>query len=98
MDEIWIGNICKVLIVFKNGYINPKHRKQCGYDLICNDVEKRGFATFYINMFAVDKKPCLITYGIGENADEMENMPEQELKEILAKKIAIIAKRPVNTE
>lgn len=35
--------------------------------------------------------PALMTFGLGDSADLVENMPEYELKVILAQRISVLA-------
>jgi len=59
-------------------------------------VNCRGLGTYFLNLKAVAGLPSLMTFGLGGNADEAENMPEAELKKLLAKRISAFAKRNIS--
>ncbi len=43
--------------------------------------------TYFLNLKAIAGVPALMTFGLGDNADEAEKMPEAQLKAFLAKRI-----------
>jgi monoamine oxidase len=48
--------------------------------VLSNNIDKRGSATYYLNITALTGLPALMTFGLGPNADELETMPEKLLK------------------
>ena len=61
-----------------------------------DDISKRGLATYFLNLKKLAKMPALMAFGLGDNADEVEKMPEAELKAILAKRLSILSKSQVS--
>lgn len=59
--------------------------------VIPNDTQKRGSATYFLNIQGLTGLPALMTFGIGPNANELEAMPEQQLKELIASRLRVFA-------
>ncbi len=55
--------------------------------VVSEDIEKRGAATFFVNIAALASVPAYMTFGLGPNSDEIENMPEADLKNLIARRM-----------
>lgn len=88
INQIQFGNVCKVLIVLKGKTIDSKEHY---IGVVEDDVNKRGLATYFLNLWGVAGVPALMTFGLGANADDIEAMPEPQLKELIASRFRIFA-------
>lgn len=82
-----MGNVCKILIV-PNKKIKVEDKEQY-IGVVANDVDKRGAATYFLNIQSLAKLPALMTFGLGPNSDELENMPTAQLKQLITKRLRI---------
>ena len=89
IQKLLMGNVCKVLIVPKKN-LNIANTEQ-SIGVVSDDVDKRGSATFFINIAAVANASAYMTFGLGPNSDEIENMPEADLKVLIAKRMNAFA-------
>lgn len=76
------------MIILKNKLIKNKEHY---IGVIPNDVQKRGSAAYFLNIQALTGLPALMTFGLGPNANELETMPEQQLKELIASRLRVFA-------
>jgi monoamine oxidase len=84
-----MGNVCKVLIVPKKNLGVTSTKQYMG--VVSNDIEKRGSATHFANIAAIANVPAYMTFGLGPNSDEIENMPEADLKALIANRMNAFA-------
>jgi monoamine oxidase len=82
ISKLRMGNVCKVLIVPKKN-LNILNTEQY-IGVVSDDIEKRGAATYFVNIAALASVPAYMTFGLGPNSDEIENMPEADLKTLIA--------------
>ncbi len=68
INSILFGNICKILLDFKNPDFLDSKSHYIG--VVSNDVNKRGLGTYFLNLKALANIPALMTFGLGNNADE----------------------------
>lgn len=73
IDRIGFGNVCKVLVVFKNP---PTTSKEHYIGVVADNPAERGLFTFFMNINALAGLPALMTFGLGGNADAAETMSE----------------------
>jgi hypothetical protein len=64
-----MGNICKILILLKKNIKITDNEQYIG--VVSSDVEKRGAATYFLNLHSLTKSPALMTFGLGPNSDEL---------------------------
>jgi hypothetical protein len=62
-----MGNVCKILIVPKKHFKISDKEHYIG--IVSNDVNKRGSATYFLNLEYVAKVQAYMTFGLGPNAD-----------------------------
>jgi hypothetical protein len=73
INSIGFGNVCKILIEFLDGKVFDSNKHYFG--VVVDDISKRGLATYFLNFKKLAKIPALMTFGLGDNADEAEKMP-----------------------
>lgn len=56
--------------------------------VVSDNVNERGLITTFVNVQKLANVSAMMTFGIGENADQVEKMPEGELKKIVAKRLS----------
>lgn len=56
--------------------------------MVEDNIQKRGSATYFLNFSGLAGLPALMTFGLGANADELEIMPENQLKELIASRLS----------
>jgi hypothetical protein len=64
--------VVKILVVPKIALDLPQTEDILGIAL--NDVNERGSAIFWMNLYAIANLPILLTFGLGPNANRLENM------------------------
>ena len=62
-----MGNVCKVLIVPKRDLRIVDTTNYIG--VVDDDVNKRGAATYFLNLLSLAQVPAYMTFGLGPNAD-----------------------------
>jgi polyamine oxidase len=67
INSLGFGNVCKILIDFSDQNKIKSNKQYIG--ITTDDVNKRGLATFYLNLKALANIPALMTFGLGDNAD-----------------------------
>jgi lysine-specific histone demethylase 1 len=65
INNIGFGDVCKVLVSLKTKSINVSEQYIAVID---DDVNKRGMATYFLNLKSIAKLPALVTFGLGPNA------------------------------
>jgi hypothetical protein len=78
------------LIVLKNSLETSKNHYIA---VVPDDVEQRGSAGYFLNIRALTGSPALMTFGLGPNAEEMETMPEAQLKSLIATRLSVLSKK-----
>ncbi len=69
INSIAFGNVCKILLDFKGkNFINSEEHF---LGVANDDVNKRGFANYFLNLKQLAQIPALMTFGLGPNADEV---------------------------
>jgi hypothetical protein len=64
-----MGNVCKILIVPKKKINVTDSDNYIG--VVSSNVNKRGAATYFLNLASLAKIPAYMTFGLGPNADEL---------------------------
>jgi hypothetical protein len=90
-----MGNVCKILVIPKK-IINVTDVDQY-IGVVSSNVSKRGAATYFLNIASLAKVPAYTTFGLGPNADELENMSEPSLKQLIADKMSVFAEDDVSS-
>jgi monoamine oxidase len=85
ISKLRMGNVCKVLIVPKRNLSMEATSQTIA--VVSEDIEKRGAATFFVNIAALASVPAYMTFGLGPNSDEIEKMPEADLKNLIARRM-----------
>lgn len=89
IDNIGFGNVVKILIIPKAGFptiTNTEHY----LGVVSNDISKRGYATFYLNIKGVANLQALMTFGLGPNADSVEAEAQSTLKSTIESRLKIL--------
>lgn len=68
INSIGFGNVCKILLDFPNADFWDSESQYIG--VVSEDVAKRGLGTYFLNLKAIAGIPALMTFGLGDNADE----------------------------
>ncbi len=63
IEKLEMGNCCKILIVPRKN-LNITDKEQY-IGVVANDVNKRGAATYFINIASFAKMPAYMTFGLG---------------------------------
>lgn len=96
INSIGFGNVCKIVLDFQNGDVLPSENQYIG--VVSDDVQKRGLGTYFLNLKNIAGIPALMTFGLGDNADEAENMSEGALKQLLAKRVSAFTSEEVKPQ
>ena len=94
IDCIGFGNVCKIVLDFADPNLITSDKHYIG--VVAEDVRQRGLATYFLNLKAVAGVPALMTFGLGENADEAQQMPEGQLKQLIAKRLSAFTEEQVS--
>jgi monoamine oxidase len=88
IEKLQMGNVCKILIVPRKNFNITDKEHYIG--VVADDVNKRGAATYFFNIASFAKMPAYMTFGLGQNSDELEEMPEAQLKHLIANRLGAI--------
>ncbi len=68
IKSLGFGNVCKILLDFPNMDFLDSKSHYIG--VVSEDVSKRGLGTYFLNLNAIAGVSALMTFGLGDNADE----------------------------
>lgn len=89
IDALGFGNVCKILIDFPDATFTSSTNHYIG--VVSNDVTKRGLATYFLNLKELADVPALMTFGLGANANDAENMDLADLKDFINDRLSAFA-------
>lgn len=66
IQRMGVGNVCKILLEFDKPITTSK---QHYFTVLSENPKESGLATFFMNINALNQKPLLMTFGLGESSD-----------------------------
>ena len=56
--------------------------------VVSDNIAERGLCTYFLNLQAIAGVPAMMTFGLGDNAYQAEQMPENQLKALIARRMS----------